>query len=152
MRQVAIPQAFDPVARTVDVSNVVGLDPRLIVAILDTSAPGRPTLYDMVTPGLRFVATAGAVMTLEYDTSGLTAQDWLVVFYDDGQSVGDAVVEIADMLAPAAIAANLAALPDAQLETLLGALLAALPDEKTAAIPAAGKAYVNADGYVVISQ
>jgi len=152
MRQVAIPRAFDPAAGTVDVSNVAGFDPRRVVAILDTSAPDRPTLYDLQTPGLGFASVAGAVMTLQCDTSGLSAQDWLIVFYDDGLSVGDAMVSIGAMLAPAALAANIATLSTTQLVALISALLGALPNtQKGASTPATGNFFIDEAGNVALA-
>lgn len=152
MRTRCFPRSFDPATGVVDCSNVSGFDPKGVVVIIDSSAPTRPTLYDLTTPGLGFASVNGSVMTLAADTSALGADDWIVVYWDDSQSVGDVLLAVATVLAPTEIAANLATISAAQRGALLAALMLGLPKEQAIDVSVSGVPYVTADGYLAITQ
>lgn len=150
MRKVDVPLSFNPTTRQVDCSNIANFTPHTVVTIVDTSGPGRPVIYDMVTPGLGYSSVVGSVLTLEYDTTGLSSGDNLVIFWDDGMSLNDALSAIALAVSPSTVASSLAALPTATRKALMVALLATVPDQRNGdAEPSTGNLYVNSSGYVV---
>jgi len=152
MRTRCFPRSFDPATGVVDCSNVSGFDPKGVVVIIDSSAPTRPTLYDLTTPGFGFASVNGSVMTLAADTSALNADDCIVVYWDDGLSVGDVLLAVAAVLSPTEIAVNLATISSAQRGTLLAALMAALPKEQAIDLSVSGVAYITSAGYLAITQ
>ncbi len=83
MKQLVIPAAFDPAAKTVDFSNVAGFDPGHLLAIINTTS--RAVLYDPVTSGMGLAAFANGLATLQTNVSGQSSTDRLIAFYDDGQ-------------------------------------------------------------------
>lgn len=153
MRKLAFPAAFTPATGVVDASNVPGFNPALTLAIIDSTGAGRPTLYDPQTPGRGFLSVAGSVMTLEYDTSGLSASDTILIFWDDGQSTGDAAVALAAALSPANIVATLSRLPASALYPLLVALTASAPDlGEGGSVPALDSPMFDLSGFLVKSR
>jgi hypothetical protein len=84
MKQVLIPAAFNPTARTVDFSNVAGFVPARLLAIVNSSA--RAVIYDPISSGLGIASISGSVLTLQANTSAQGASDRVIAFYDDGQS------------------------------------------------------------------
>ncbi|MEE7503306.1 hypothetical protein [Methylobacterium mesophilicum] len=73
---------LDPVAGTLDFSALgADFDPRTVLGVLHE--PSNRFVFAKGRPGLGYVSTAGAVMTLATDVSGLTAGP-LTGFLDDG--------------------------------------------------------------------
>jgi hypothetical protein len=89
-RRISLATAFNPTLATVDATGISGLNPQTVLAIFDTTAPQRPTLYDFTTPGLGFAGVSGLVMTVEFDTTGLSSEDTILIVWDDGSSSADA--------------------------------------------------------------
>lgn len=152
MRRIGYPRSFDPATGVLDCSNIPGFVAAGVIFIQDPSAPTRPTIYDLGTLGLGFASVNGTTLTLEYDTSGLSASDAIVVYWDDGLSTGDAILGIAAAVSPTMLAASLAALPASTLAPLIAALVAALPNEQAIDISSRNVAYVTSDGYLAVTQ
>ena len=84
MKQVLVPAAFNPAAKTVDFSNVAGFAPGRLLAVVNTTS--RATIYDPVTAGLGLASISGSVLTLQFDTTAQAVTDHILAFYDDGVS------------------------------------------------------------------
>jgi len=153
MRTLAFPASFNPATGVIDASNIAGFSPAQTLAIIDATGAGRPTLYDPQTPGRGFASVAGSVMTLDYDASGLSADDTILIFWDDGMSTGDQLVALAAALSPANIVATLAGLSPTLLYPLLSALVASAPDlGADGSVPAIGDPMVDLSGFLVKSR
>lgn len=145
-KRTSVATAFNPVTGVVDTSGIAGFIPSLTLAIINTSSANRATMYDFVTPGLGFISISGSLLTLEYDTEGMSSSDNILIFWDDGQSVQGA-------LSPPLIAAGLAALEPSQLAAMAQAVFAAIANvQQGGSIPSPGGIFINSDGFVVVSQ
>lgn len=85
-KRYSIPAAFNPSTGAVDCSNIVNFIPALVLAIIDTSVEARPNgvIYDPVTAGRGISIITGTTLFVEVDTSGLSADDPLLVIWEDG--------------------------------------------------------------------
>lgn len=145
MKRVSTATAFNPETGVVDASGIAGFQPYLVLAICNETAANRATLYDFLTPGAGITSRSGNLMTLEYDTSGMSSGDNIMIVWDDGQSVQSSLI-------PASIAAGLALLNGSQLAALAQALFASIPDvNQGGSIPAPGGMFFNASGFLVKS-
>ncbi|MBB4199022.1 hypothetical protein GGD83_002833 [Rhodoblastus sphagnicola] len=91
MKQVLIPAAFNPAARTVDFSNVSGFVPARLLAIVNSSA--RAVIYDPTSFGLGITSISGSVITLQANVAAQGASDRVIAFYDDGKSAATAAMQ-----------------------------------------------------------
>ena len=137
-KRTSLPLSFDPATGTIDASNLPNFDPRRVVAILAPSAADRPVIYDIVTPGCGFKSTSGSTMVVEYDTSGISAQDDIVIVWDDEITGTFAVANPASVLSGrVTVALTAQALPAAALTN--GVVIKSHPDN-------AGTIYVGHAG------
>jgi hypothetical protein len=83
MKQLTTSPAFNPTARTLDFSSVSGFLPDRLLGVVDATAG--QILFNPAAAG--FCGTwNGNVLTLQCDTTGLSASDRILAFFDDGQS------------------------------------------------------------------
>lgn len=74
------PVNFNPSAATVDLSNIDNFSINNLMAILNSTA--RTAIYDPVSAGRGYANVAGSVVTLQYNTSLMSATDTLIAIYD----------------------------------------------------------------------
>lgn len=80
---------FAPASRRLDFSAVPGFDVRGLIGVYNVSA--NALIYGAGIPNLGASAIAsGLIMTLQFDTTAMTAFDILTVIYDDGLGGADA--------------------------------------------------------------
>jgi hypothetical protein len=91
MKQILVPAAFNPAAKTVDFSNVAGFVPGRLLAIVN--ATSRATLYDPITARLGLASVSGSVVTLQFNTTAQAPTDTILAFYDDGVSPATAAAQ-----------------------------------------------------------
>jgi hypothetical protein len=70
---------FDPSARTIDFSAMTGFDRRRLLAIINNA--GGETIYFQGEPELAYQGN-GALLTFPYDTTAMSADDPLSIFYE----------------------------------------------------------------------
>jgi hypothetical protein len=73
---------FTPSERRLDLSGISGFDIRRLYAVANLQAG--TLIYALGLAGYRATAQNGAVLTLEYDTTAMDANDPLFVLYEDG--------------------------------------------------------------------
>lgn len=95
-RAVTYNVTFNPGAMTIDMTAVSGFDIRKLFAILNLSTVPTGVVYAAGTPGFGYSLLSGNVLTLQAPMAGMTANDKLLILYDDGdQASAAAFVQMA---------------------------------------------------------
>ena len=82
---------FNPVGRSIDFSGKSDFDLRRLYAVINVSAD--TLVYAVGKPGRGYKTFTNGVLALDYDTSGMSVQDVLLVLYEDGDSATNTKLE-----------------------------------------------------------